>query len=634
MKKFIACVLILVLCLSVFAACKPEEPAGENPMDKAKSYIRLMYKDSFYKTSADYTVVSGVAVDGVTYPIEWSVEIKSGSKDAVKVGAEDGNGKTLIDVNEENAEDTVYNLIATVKGDNGFTLSFEHMVPAVMDFSNASYEDIVNAAYELEDGAVMEGTFTLYGTITKIDTPWDDGYKNITVTITVAGLDDKPIMCYRLAGEGAKDLAVGDDITVTGVLKNYKGTIEFDAGCKLEGHGEIPVLSTEKILDIAYGLEDGQAMEMPVTLTGTITKVDTAWSDDYQNITVTIVMEGFDDKPVQCFRLSGDNAQYLIVGDIVTVSGTIKNYQGTVEFDAGCTLDKVVKLPKDANGLTQDQIVDAAYELTPGQALTPNVTVTGVITAINTPWDDGFGNITVTIQYGDKADKPIECYRMKGQGADGLKVGDTITVTGTIKNYNGKIEFDAGCTVSDIVGGNGGSNEQPKPTEPKPTEPKPTEPKPTEPKPTEPKPAGLQPITQPDVTKTYKLGVVQGNLGQTLFFKGEMSGFYFATTDDPSAAVDIKLEEVSGGYRMYFMVGSTKNYVDIVHAMGTDGREHDNIIFTTDPTCVFTWSNELKTFITHVGEEDLYIGTSSNYNTLSASKIKYAETSFVGGLFA
>ena len=31
------------------------------------------------------------------------------------------------------------------------------------------------------------------------------------------------------------------------------------------------------------------------------------------------------------------------VGDTITVSGTIKNYKGTIEFDKGCTLDAVVK---------------------------------------------------------------------------------------------------------------------------------------------------------------------------------------------------------------------------------------------------------------------------------------------------
>ena len=38
-------------------------------------------------------------------------------------------------------------------------------------------------------------------------------------------------MCYRLKGEGAENLAVGDVITVSGKLKNFQGTIEFDSGC-------------------------------------------------------------------------------------------------------------------------------------------------------------------------------------------------------------------------------------------------------------------------------------------------------------------------------------------------------------------------------------------------------------------
>ena len=72
------------------------------------------------------------------------------------------------------------------------------------------------------------------GVIHKIDTEYNADYKNITVSITVNGVEDKPIMCYRLKGEGAEGLAVGDYITVTGTIKNYKGTIEFDAGCTLD----------------------------------------------------------------------------------------------------------------------------------------------------------------------------------------------------------------------------------------------------------------------------------------------------------------------------------------------------------------------------------------------------------------
>ena len=101
-------------------------------------------------------------------------------------------------------------------------------------FASAADVRTVLNAYTLEDGLSMNDTATLTGVIHNIPTPWSPDYKNITVDITVAGLADYPIQCYRLSGEGADTLAVGDTITVTGTIKNYKGTIEFDKGCTLD----------------------------------------------------------------------------------------------------------------------------------------------------------------------------------------------------------------------------------------------------------------------------------------------------------------------------------------------------------------------------------------------------------------
>ena len=342
MKKFIACVLVLVLCVSVFAGCnKAAEPAA-TALDKAKSYVFLLYKDGFYKTPADYQVVSIVNIDGTVFNIDWSIEVTKGSAAAAKIGTNDGKVLT-IDVDEKCPEDTEYKLTATLKNDKGETksVSFERMVAAVVDLSGASYTDIVNAAYDLDEGAAMTDTNRLYGTITKIDTPWSADYKNITVTIAIEGAEDKPIQCYRLKGDNAENLKVGDKITVEGILKNYKGTIEFDAGCVLMGMAEM--LDEAKILEAAYALEDGAAMNDPVALKGKITKIDTAWSPDYKNITVTIAVEGFEDKPIMCYRLKGEGAEGLAVGDIINVTGKIKNYKGTIEFDAGCELLFVVK---------------------------------------------------------------------------------------------------------------------------------------------------------------------------------------------------------------------------------------------------------------------------------------------------
>lgn len=92
---------------------------------------------------------------------------------------------------------------------------------------------IVDAAYALGSMESLDGCNTLTGTITDIITRYSSKYENITVEMAVAGCDDRPIQCFRLEGDGVEDLRIGDVITVAGQLMNYKGIIEFDAGCVL-----------------------------------------------------------------------------------------------------------------------------------------------------------------------------------------------------------------------------------------------------------------------------------------------------------------------------------------------------------------------------------------------------------------
>jgi len=147
-------------------------------------------------------------------------------------------------------------------------------------------------------------------------------------------------MCDRLCGNGAETLAVGDKIAVYGTIENYKGTIEFDKACVVIPYGTAAQVRT---LLAAYTLEDGLAMDKPATLTGVIVNIPTPYSPDYKNITVDMVVAGMADYQIQCYRLAGEGADALAIGDTITVTGMIKNYKGTIEFDKGCSLDVVVK---------------------------------------------------------------------------------------------------------------------------------------------------------------------------------------------------------------------------------------------------------------------------------------------------
>ncbi len=435
MKKLIALITLLALCC---AACIGFAETADADLAAARSYLRMMYKNSPETTMVDYEVVGVLNIGGVEYPVEWSAD-----SETVKFIVNE-NKTVTVDVDEKNPEEVFYVLTGTIKNAAGesVSVSFNHKVPAAMILEGLSYEEIVAAAYTLEAGLAMEDAQRLYGTVVAIPTPYSEQYGNITVNIQIGDLADQLIQCYRLAGEGVADLKVGDAITVEGILKNYKGTIEFDAGCQLIGFGEI--VSQQAFLDAAYKLEEGAAMPNPTALDGEIVSIDTAWSEQYGNITVTIVCDGKAEQKIQCYRLKGEGAATLAVGDKIGVYGTIKNYKGTIEFDAGCTLIPF-GTAKDVRTLLN------AYTLEDGLAMDGTATLTGVIIGIPTAYSPDYKNITVDMVVAGIADMPIQCYRLAGEGAEGLAIGDTITVTGTIKNYKGTIEFDKGCSLDVVV---------------------------------------------------------------------------------------------------------------------------------------------------------------------------------------
>ncbi len=465
MKKIIAWALVLMMCITMMASCSGEGNTGDTDtdagtsekggLDAAYSYVKTIYKEVAETTATDFQRVGSVPVGKEKYTVVWTANV---SEDLVKIVVGD-DGMVTIDVNEQTPEEVKYTLTATItEGEESKTLTWNHVIPAYVDISKLTPAEIVDLAYALEDGMTTDDKFTLTGVISKIDTAWSDDYQNISVSIKVEGKEDKPIQCYRLKGEGAKDLAVGDTITVEGTFKNYKGTIEFDQGCELKsvvkGEGgntetDTPVVDNS-VIDAAYALEEGASLDYTCTLTGVIKTIDTPFSEQYKNVTVTIEIEGYETKPIMCYRLKGDGADKLAIGDTITVTGTLKNYSGTIEFDAGCSLDKVVSGGGETAVAPEDpaEIVNAAYALAEGESLPYMATLTGTVKSIDTPYSADYNNITVTIEIEGSADKPIVCFRLKGDGADALAVGDVITVTGQLMNYSGTIEFNSGCTFT------------------------------------------------------------------------------------------------------------------------------------------------------------------------------------------
>ena len=93
-------------------------------------------------------------------------------------------------------------------------------------------ESVMNDAELLNVGASLVGTYELSGIVTYIDIEYTAS-KGICLYFDVDEPQNREMYCYQLKGTGASLIAVGDYITVSGTIKNYRGTIEFDKGCTL-----------------------------------------------------------------------------------------------------------------------------------------------------------------------------------------------------------------------------------------------------------------------------------------------------------------------------------------------------------------------------------------------------------------
>ena len=625
MKRALAWLLLLALVMGVFAGCgdKTNTPAetttqsttenvtedqtytGPSAQD-AIEYLESLYQNEGATIGADYSRYSTIRVGGQAFEVEWTASL---SEDQIKIVYND-DGTCTIDINEENEIETPYVLTATITDPNGESAShsWNYILP-----EGVKVEEVLKAAYALKDGEVLPYQVTLRGEVEAITERYKEEYNNLNCTIVVPGFEDMPILCYRLKGEAAKDVLPGNIITVTGTIKNYKGTIEFDSGCvidKLErGNPVYLPVNHQEIVDLAYQMDRGKRLRAPVTLTGIITSIDTPYDEVYDNITVTIAIPGRLNKPIMCYRMKGENLDELKTSDEITVIGCIVNYNGTREFDSGCELLKCVPGSGHVQPKDPVQVVKEAYALPLAGNLLYTAELTGTITKINTKYSASYGNITVTFVVEGAEDMPIQCYRMTGDNTklSKLKVGDTITVRGLIKNYyrfssdSSTIQYDKPEMV-DCVFNAGGSTVVN---------------------------SAMKPISGVKPGVAYKFGFRQNNLTGKPFqmITGAMDGYYGETVTNAAQAVDTYVEETAGGYYIYTLKGTTKKYINI-----TVNGTYYNVSFDAKASSVWQLNEQYDyVYTTCTDGTDVYLGTYGQNSTLGASKTSYiADTSKIG----
>ncbi|MBR2926521.1 MAG: Ig-like domain-containing protein [Clostridia bacterium] len=182
---------------------------------------------------------------------------------------------------------------------------------------------------------------------------------SLTVTYATAGSDEPAEPSISIAGDSVV-LVDGDPITLTATPKNIEGNVVWTVddetvatvadgvvtGLKMgtvtvtASIGEVfdekkvAVLpAAESKITIAEANEIAKAVGEEgtpciYTVEGTVESIDTAWSEQYNNITVTVADET---GSILAFRMKG--GETLAVGQRIVVSGKLKDYSGTCEFD-------------------------------------------------------------------------------------------------------------------------------------------------------------------------------------------------------------------------------------------------------------------------------------------------------------
>ena len=162
-----------------------------------------------------------------------------------------------------------------------------------------------------------------------------------------------------------------------------------------------------------------------VSVSGTVSTINTAWSESYGNITVTITDTNGD--TLNIYRMK-TNVQ---LGDIITVKGVMATHDGSRQIGAGSTAE-----------ITGHDTSYDYKEMSISEALASddntNVILKGTVVNIKEAYSSKYNNISLYIA--DENGTQIYLYRLSGN----FSVGQVIEVKGSMATYSGSRQVTGG----------------------------------------------------------------------------------------------------------------------------------------------------------------------------------------------
>lgn len=544
MKRKIAiicCIALVALSLfTVLAACNKSAEMDDTGLKSVRSALYNYYKDLDENQPNSYEVLAslpGFDVNGneVNIDVKWTIE----GTDKVTVSAKAKDGVYTVNVPDRTTltDDISYTLNGTLVDSKG------QAYKGYNGNADATYSVSFNRKVLMVRSGDPDVVMTFVGT------------GNITDRGDAFFPADKPTeqngFTYLTFQEG-------------GLTLKYSQGSNTSNGCLEPG--------TEKMARFY------KSTKLEFTYTGTFKALRfTCGSTSYAEALASTSMTGA--------TVKQDGSVVIISFDTAVSSFTINSMGAQSRVSKIELFEKFVPQFAEKVEGTVDDILTALEALASGETLAGGPhTLTGTITKIVTAYSDQYGNITVNMLVkGETKELEIQCFRMTG--GSNLAVDDEITVTGTLKNFNGTFEFDTGCTYVKK-----GDN-----------------------------PAAIldRAVSSVKADTAYKMFVYKGTA--TRFFNGntQSQDYYLDTVAVEASAINVYAEMSGDGFYLYFMKGgSTKTYITIVLS-GT----HVNAKLTTDTPENGVWKIDATTKIPYMefGTGKYFLNSSGTYTSIGGA---------------
>ncbi|MBQ7275771.1 MAG: hypothetical protein IJS58_00850 [Bacilli bacterium] len=322
-RLFKSIFIVFVMIVSLFAITACEFKFGGTTLTESDEESVAKVLSSFAIEYDEDDSIEGITKDLTFFRTDLegvSVTIESNNQDVI---SNDGH----VTRPKEDTEVTI--TIKAIKGDVSLTRSIKVTVlaqegnpddPITGDVVITTIEGIL--ALTVAEGETTATSYKVTGTIKSVE---NTTYGNVYITdgnndLLVYGLLDADGKKY---GEFEYKPIAGDEITITGPIKNYNGTLEFYNATinevKKGEHVELEVETIEEVL----AKEAGESAKISGTVIGTHARGFLV-----QDSTGTILV------------YMNKTAFTYTTGDIVTVEGALATYHNRIQFGESATIEK------------------------------------------------------------------------------------------------------------------------------------------------------------------------------------------------------------------------------------------------------------------------------------------------------